>query len=120
MNMKIYPKKRKYKNTKLTVGNLAFDSKKEYERYLELSLLLGQNKISDLKMQVPFILAGSVKFKNEPRAKPALKYIADFTYIQNGKLIVEDVKSAITRKDKGYRIKKHLMMAVHNVEISEV
>lgn len=110
----------KFNNQILKVGNLKFDSKKEYERYLELKLLEGQGKISDLQMQVKFTLAPSVKFKNEKRAKPALRYYADFTYIKDGQLVVEDVKSKITRENADYRIKKHLMMTVHNVEISEV
>lgn len=110
----------KFNNQILKVGNLKFDSKKEYERYLELKLLEGQGKISDLQMQVKFELAPSVKFKNEKRAKPALRYYADFTYIKDGQLVVEDVKSKITRENADYRIKKHLMMAVLGLEINEV
>lgn len=112
--------KRKFNNEILKVGNLKFDSKKEYERYLELSLLQGQGKISDLKLQVKFTLAPSVKFKNEKRAKPALRYYADFTYVKDGQLIIEDTKSEITRENADYRIKKHLMMSVLGLEINEV
>lgn len=113
-------KRKKYNNEVLKVGNLTFDSKKEYERYLELKLLLGQGKISDLQIQVKFELAPSVKFEGEEKAKPALRYFADFTYVKDGQFIVEDVKSKATRKDKVYIIKKHLMKSVHNLDISEV
>lgn len=54
------------------------------------------------------------------RAKPALRYFADFTYIKDGQFIVEDVKSAITRKLASFRNKKHLMKSVHDIDISEV
>lgn len=109
----------KYKNKILKVGHLKFGSQKEYERYVQLSLLQSKGLISDLKMQVEFKLAKGVKFKYEKRAKPALKYIADFTYMQDGNLIVEDVKSKITKENPVYRIKKHLMMTVHGIEVIE-
>ena len=76
--------------------------------------------IQNLQMQVVFVLAEKVKFKNEARAKPALRYLADFVYMQDGQQIVEDVKSKATRTKDTYRIKKHLMMSVHGIEITEV
>ena len=60
------------------------------------------------------------QFRNEARAKPALRYVADFQYVENGKLVVEDVKSKITQENPVYRIKKHLMMSVHGIEINEI
>ena len=38
----------------------------------------------------------------------------------DGRLVVEDVKSAITAKAAAYRIKRHLMLAVHGIEVQEV
>lgn len=110
----------KYRNQKVKVNGVTFDSKTEYERYLALKMLEKAGKIKDLKTQVKFELVKGVRFQNEKRKKPALTYIADFTYIKDGELIVEDVKSAITRENGVYRIKKHLMMAIHNIEIIEV
>lgn len=49
----------------------------------------------------------------------AVKYIADFTYRENGQLVVEDVKSDATRTD-AYKIKKKLMLSVYGVRIKEV
>ena len=110
----------KYNNRKVELNGFTFDSQKEARRYRDLQLLERTGVIQELKTQVAFVLADSVKFENEARRKPAVKYIADFTYIENDKLIIEDVKSAITRKDKVYRLKKHFMKSVHGLEIREV
>lgn len=110
----------KYKSTKVESCGIKFDSKKEYMRWCDLLQMQLDGLIADLKTQVGFVLADSVKFAAEPRAKPALKYIADFTYVKNGVFVVEDVKSKMTRSLPAYRIKKHLMMTIHGIEISEV
>jgi len=115
----MYLRKNKYGNKKTTIDGITFDSAKEANRYAELKMLEKAHVISDLKLQVPYILQD--KFKNEETGKyeRAIKYIADFTYMQDGKLIVEDVKSDGTRKDKAYRIKKK-MLAYRGVYIHEV
>ena len=113
-------KGRKYRNQKVVIDGIAFDSKREAGRYQELKALASRNLIEDLRHQVPFELAPGVRFSNEKRAKPALRYVADFAYKLDGRLVVEDVKSAITAKAAAYRIKRHLMMAVHGIEVKEV
>ena len=113
-------KVRKYRNQKVTIDGITFDSKREAQRYAELQALASRNLIEDLRHQVPFELAPGVRFSNEKRAKPALRYVADFAYRLDGRLVVEDVKSAITAKAAAYRIKRHLMMAVHGIEVKEV
>lgn len=112
----------KYKNTKVVIDGHAFDSKKEGKRYIDLKLLQRAGQIQDLQMQVSFELMAGVKFENEKRKKPAMKYIADFVYVdmETGLQVVEDVKSLATRKLAAYRQKKHLMMSVHGIEIQEV
>ena len=113
-------KKQKYNNAKTEKDGLKFDSKKEERRYNTLKAMERNGVIQDLKMQVPFVLAPKVRFSSESRAKPELRYMADFVYMKNGQQIVEDVKSEATRKKDTYRIKKHLMMSVHGIEITEV
>ena len=113
-------KGRKYRNQKVTIDGITFDSKREAGRYQELKALASRNLIDDLRYQVPFELAPGVRFSDEKRAKPALRYVADFAYRLDGRLVVEDVKSAITAKAAAYRIKRHLMMAVHGIEVKEV
>ena len=112
--------KSKYKNKKVELDGLTFDSKKEARRYNELKFLERVGYISDLELQKSFVLAESVKFENEPRAKPAVRYVADFVYIENGKMIVEDVKSSATKSLPVYRLKKHLMKSVHGIDIKEI
>ena len=116
------PKKKtpKYNNTKTEKDGLKCESKKEERRYTTLKAMERNGIIQDLKMQVSFVLAPKVKFSSESRAKPELRYVADFVYMRNGRQTVEDVKSEATRKKDTYRIKKHLMMSVHSIEIIEV
>lgn len=110
----------KYKNRKIENEDGKFDSAKEYRRFKELQILQRAGVISDLTCQTTYVLAKSVKLSGEARAKPALRYVADFQYVENGNLVVEDVKSKITKENPVYRIKKHLMMSVHGIEIVEV
>lgn len=108
----------KYKNKKTQIDGITFDSKKEANRYLVLKQMQNSGLISDLTLQKPFIF----RIAGEPRKRPSVRYIADFVYFDNriGKTVVEDVKSAITKKDKVYRLKKHLMKTVHNIDILEI
>ena len=109
----------KYNKKKVVRNGITFDSQKEARRYRDLSLLERAGEIKNLELQKAFILAESVKFENEPRRKPAVKYVADFVYREKGEIVVEDVKSEMTRKLAVYRLKKHLMKSVHGIEIKE-
>lgn len=117
---KTVPKRNKFNAIKLEKDGMKFDSQKEYKRYIELTAQMQRGEILDLKCQVKFELAPKVKMLGEKRTKPALRYFADFTYIKDGQLIVEDVKSVVTRKLASFRNKKHLMKTVHGIDISEV
>lgn len=110
----------KYNNKKVVLNGITFDSQKEARRYRDLSLLERAGEIKSLELQKAFILAESVKFENETRCKPAVKYVADFVYQEKGQLVVEDVKSTMTRNLPVYRLKKHLMKSVHGLEIREI
>ena len=119
------------KKTKDPATGIEFDSKAEFNRWCELRLLERGGKISGLKRQVEFELiptqretntevykAGPQKGLPKPGAvieKPC-KYVADFTYYQNGKYIVEDAKGC---KTEAYKIKKKLMLYVHGIRITE-
>ena len=119
----LFPKqmaKQKYGSKSVEQDGEKFDSKKEARRWLELQRLAAAGKISQLERQVVFELAPPVRLEGEKRMKPALRYIADATYIEAGQLVVEDTKSPATRKTAAYRIKKHLMKSVHGMDIKEV
>lgn len=72
-------------------------------------LLQGAGMISNLRCQVAFELAPGVVING--RRRPALKYIADFVYLEAGSTreTIEDVKGMVT---DGYRIKRHLMASL--------
>lgn len=106
----------KYHNKKVCYNGIAFDSKKEARRYSELLLLERAGVITDLQMQVPFVLIPSQRI-NGKVAERECKYIADFVYTENEKKVVEDTKGM---KTKDYIIKRKLMLYVHGIQIKEV
>lgn len=111
----------KFKAMKVELDGMTFDSKKEHRRYIELKAMQQRGEIRDLKHHTKFELAPKTKIEGEKRAKPALRYFADFTYYRStGEFVVEDVKSVATRKLDSYRNKKHLMKTVHNIDVREV
>ncbi len=113
-------KRSKYSSTKVDQDGITFDSKKEARRWADLERLQAAGQISELRRQVPFVLAPSVRLIGEQRAKPALRYFADSTYVRDGMLVIEDVKSPPTRKTAIYRAKRHLMKSVLALDITEV
>lgn len=87
-----------------------FDSVKEYHRWGCLRLLERAGRITDLKRQVKFELIPKQK------GERACYYIADFTYYEDGNLVVEDCKGY---KTEVYRLKKKLLLWVHGIRITE-
>ena len=110
----------KYGSIKQTViigkEKYVFDSKKEAKRFNELYLLLRANRISDLKVQPEFLLQDTQKHNGVTYS--LVKYIADFSYIQNGKQIVEDVKSIATSKDKTYKVKVKWFLSLYGDKLT--
>lgn len=107
----------KYGNKKTKIGDITFDSKREAERWSHLRVLERAGHISGLRRQVVFVLAPSVKFAGARSAKPALRYFADFEYVENGARVVEDVKSPATAKKEAFVIKRHLMKHLHGIDV---
>ena len=106
----------KYYNKKTVCNGIKFDSKKEADRYVVLTLLQKAGKISDLEVQVPFELIPSQKVDGLPVERPCV-YKADFVNRENGKLVVEDTKGV---KTKDYVIKRKLMLQVFGIQIREI
>lgn len=101
------------------VAHIRFDSQKEAVRYMELKGLYEAGIIKDLKLQHHFTLQEAFKTV-EGESIRKMEYVADFTYIdENGKLIIEDVKSEATAKNEKYKLKKKLM-AQKGYTITEV
>ena len=93
----------KYKNTKIVIDNIKFDSVLEANRYQELKLLQRAKQISNLRLQVPFLLQEG--FKKNGKTHRKIEYIADFVYEENGQTIVEDTKGM---KTESFKIKQKL------------
>lgn len=105
----------KYSNYKVTWQGETFDSKAELARYQQLLMLQKAGVIRDLTRQVSFVLAPKVVIQGRP--KRSLVYRADFSYVDaTGERVVEDKKGALTAV---YKIKRHLMKAVHGIDILE-
>ena len=105
---------KKYGNRKTTVDGITFDSKAEAERYKELKRLELIGAIQCLELQKTYRLCKG-RWKN---GKPfSISYRADFVYILDGDIIVEDVKGFRT---EAYKLKKKLMRVVYGIEITEV
>lgn len=117
----------KYGAKKITVNGETFDSKKEYKRFCELSLLVRAGAITELRRQVEYELIPAQRepdtvgvrggVKKGKVIEQAVKYVADFVYKENGKLVVEDTKGF---KTKDYIIKRKLMLWVHGIRIREI
>lgn len=116
MNKYTIFKESKYHNKKVTFDGITFDSIKEKNYYIKLKMMQDSGKISDLKLQTPFVLIET--FKLEDKTYRQTKYIADFTYIdENGKYHVVDTKGFRTPE---YKLKKKLMAWKYGIEIEEV
>lgn len=84
----------KYNNKKTQVDMYVFDSALEAKRYRQLALLERAGEISNLRLQVPFLLQDS--FRKNGKTFRKIEYIADFVYEEKGKKIVEDTKGVKT------------------------
>jgi len=94
------------------VDGILFASKKEAKRYTELKLMEKAGLITGLQLQPTF------KF---PDLEYPDRYVADFSYVENGVEKVEDVKGL--KKSTAYtvfRIKKALMRYFHKIEVIEI
>ncbi len=117
----------KYHAKNTVVDGITFDSVKESRRYQELKMLEKAGQISDLRMQVEFVLipeqrepytigkrGGITKGKVIERK---CSYVADFVYKENGETVVEDVKGM---RLQDYKIKRKLMLYLNGIRIREV
>lgn len=117
----------KYGSRKAEVDGLVFDSRREARRYMELRALERAGRISGLELQRTFELVPSqrgpstkTKTGRERLGKVLerpVTYKADFCYVEDGRLVVEDVKGMRT---KDYVIKRKLMLWIHGIRIKEI
>ena len=127
------PIKRKYKNKKVQIDGMIFDSEKEANRYKELEALEKAGLISDLQRQVKYSLIPAQREPDIIGKKGGIKkgriierecaYFADFVYWDESeqKKVVEDVKGY---KGGGayeiFKIKRKLMLHLYGIRVSEI
>ncbi len=104
----------KYRNKKCEYEGIKFDSIREKNHYIKLKMLLNGGVIQDLQTQPKFVLLD--KFECQGVKYRAVTYSPDFGYTQDGKKILVDVKSPITRKEPRYIIKKKMFLSKYGEE----
>lgn len=102
----------KFKNKIVTTADGTFHSKKEHDRWLYLKSLAKAKVITELKHHVPYKLVVNGVLIG--------RYTCDAQYWAKDHYVVEDVKSERTRKLNDYILRKKLMKALYNIEITEI
>jgi len=99
----------KYRNKKVVVDGIKFDSQKEAKRYRELILLERAGQIRSLKLQPRFkleILGVKIKYDSGRQ----VQYVADFMYTTaDHRHVIEDCKGFRTPL---YKLKRAIMQAM--------
>lgn len=114
------PRGSKFGNRKVEIDGHVFDSRKEAKRFAELRLMERAGEISNLQIQVPFVLIPNQRDESGRVIERAVTYKADFVYNRGGRLVVEDTKGY---RDGGaynlFVIKRKLMLRVHGIRVEE-
>lgn len=113
-----YYKKSKYRNEKIIIDGIKFDSNREGQRYLDLKLLERAGMIKDLRLQHKFVLQEGYVGPVGKKIRP-ITYIADFVYydIKKGCIVVEDAKGMLTDV---YKLKKKMFEFRYGIPIHEI
>lgn len=112
-------KKNKYGAEKVVYDGHRFDSKREAYRYRALQLRCLAGEITEPERQPSFELH-TVNAAGE-RVRIG-KFTADFRYreLATGVVVIEDAKSAPTKKNTAYRLRKRIVEAEYGIQIVEV
>lgn len=107
-------KANKYRAKPTEVDGIAFHSKKESKRYLQLKLLERADRIRELELQPRYeLVVNGVKIG---------RYTGDFRYLElmdgEWKLIIEDSKG-YSRASRDYPLRVKLMLACHGISVRE-
>jgi hypothetical protein len=122
----------KFRNKKVTIDGILFDSKKESGVYLDLKSMKERGEIKDFERQKTFELLPNQcetekclnkkgqEIEKKKVIERAITYTADFvvTY-PDGEIIVVDCKGS-RGLDQKYPIKRKMMLFFHHIKIKEV
>ena len=92
-----------------TLGGIVFASKKEMKRYAELRLLERAGEVQDLELQP--------EFRVSINGEHFCTYTADFSYIEKGQRVIEELKSTGTAKDAAYRLRKKAAELFYGIKV---
>lgn len=123
--------KPKYGNKKTVIDGITFDSTKEGKRYLVLKEAQENGLISELTLHPRWELLPAKKEQYVKHLKSKDKicertvmlpihYTADFSYIKDGELIVEDVKSSPSLLSRDVPLRLKMMKYFHNIDVKLV
>ena len=104
----------KYHAKKTVVDDIAFDSRREADRYIVLKGMEEDGTIEDLRRQVRYELVPA--FDVDGKHYRPVYYVADFVYVRDGKEVVEDVKGMRTDV---YKLKSKLFARRYGMSIKE-
>ena len=105
----------KYHSTPTEVNGIRFDSKREANRWAELRLMERAGQIQKLKRQVKYLLIPS-QYRDGKCIERECSYLADFVYVKDGHLVVEDCKGFRTPE---YKLKRKLMLERYDIRLVE-
>lgn len=111
--------RQKYGAKPCQVGAEKYRSGLERDRHQELLMMQRAGQIADLRREVPFELAPGVLIEGEKRKRPAVRYVADFCWLDltNNTVVVADAKGMPTPM---WRLKKHLMATIRGIHVREL
>ena len=120
--------RQKYGNRKVVYNGIVFDSVKETDRYIVLKQAEAAGLISDLTLQPHWDALPAkketyikhLKTKDKECMRTLIQpigYTADFSYIKEGQLIVEDVKPTPKLVSRDVPLRLKLMKYFHGIEV---
>lgn len=118
----------KYGNKKVEYDGILFDSTKEKNRYIVLKQAEREGLISELTLQPRWELLPAKKETYVKHLKTKDKvcertlmlpihYTADFSYIKDGVLVVEDVKSSPKLLSRDVPLRLKMMKYFHDIDV---
>ena len=118
----------KYHNKKVEYDGILFDSIKEKDRYIVLKQAEQDGLISELTLQPRWVLLPAKKeqYIEHKKTKDVVKertilqpmrYTADFSYIKDGKFVVEDVKGSPYTLSKDVPLRLKMMKYFHDIDV---
>ena len=96
----------KYGNRRVKADGYSFDSQAEHRRFIDLQTVEQGGLITALTVHPRYKVLDSYTYQG--KRKQGIVYEGDFSYVEDGQLVVEDVKG---RETEGFKLKRKLFEA---------